>query len=78
MMTGLVSSQSEGRKRISDTVIGGVALSKFRAMMEAQGVSKETARALCSTRTDYYSILRKSECQMELVTQAEGKINDID
>lgn len=77
-MTGLVPNQSEGRKRISEAVIGGAALSKFGAMMEAQGVAKETARALCSTHTDYYSILRKSERQMELVTHGEGKINDID
>ncbi|KAI4788718.1 hypothetical protein KUCAC02_035682 [Chaenocephalus aceratus] len=36
-MTGSVSDLSEGRRKISDAVIGGAALSKFQAMMEAQG-----------------------------------------
>lgn len=72
MMTGSVSDLSEGRKRISDAVIGGAALSKFQAMMEAQGVANETARSLCSAHTDYYSILRKSDHQIELETPAEG------
>ncbi|KAK5896257.1 hypothetical protein CgunFtcFv8_009877 [Champsocephalus gunnari] len=43
-MTGSVSDLSEGRRKISDAVIGGAALSKFQAMMEAQGVANETAR----------------------------------
>lgn len=73
MMTGLVYDLSEGRRQISEAVIGGAALSKFQAMMEAQGVANETARALCSAHTDYYSILRKSEHQIELETPAEGK-----
>ncbi|XP_070848362.1 thymidine phosphorylase [Chaetodon trifascialis] len=78
MMTGKVSDQSEGRQQISDAVIGGAALSKFQAMMEAQGVAKETARSLCSTHTDYHRILRKSEHQMDLKTPAEGVVVDID
>lgn len=73
MMTGLVSDQSEGRKRISEAVIGGAALSKFQAMMEAQGVANETARALCSAHSDYYSVLRKAKHQRELKTQEDGK-----
>ncbi|XP_076579008.1 thymidine phosphorylase isoform X1 [Chaetodon auriga] len=78
MMTGMVSDQSEGRRKISDAVIGGAALSKFQAMMEAQGVANETARSLCSAHTDYYSILRKSQHQMDLKTPAEGVVVDID
>lgn len=74
MMTELVSDQSEGKKKISDAVIGGAALSKFQAMMAAQGVANETARTLCSAHTDY-SALRRSEHQMELETSAEGQIN---
>uniref|UniRef100_UPI0037E82941 thymidine phosphorylase-like n=1 Tax=Semicossyphus pulcher TaxID=241346 RepID=UPI0037E82941 len=78
LMTGAVSDLSEGRKKISDVVIGGAALSKFQAMMEKQGVAKETARALCSAHTDYYSILRKSKHQMELKTPADGVVVDVD
>ncbi|XP_070710177.1 thymidine phosphorylase [Pempheris klunzingeri] len=78
MMTGLVPDQSEGRRQISDAVIGGAALAKFRAMMEAQGVAKETAGRLCSAHTDYYSILRKSEHQVELRSPEDGVVLDVD
>ncbi|KAM6896247.1 thymidine phosphorylase isoform 2-T2 [Lycodopsis pacificus] len=76
-MTGSVSDLSEGRRRISEAVIGGAALSKFQAMMEAQGVANETARSLCSAHTDYHSVLRKSEHQMELKTPADGFVVDV-
>lgn len=72
MMTGLVSDLSEGKARISEAVIGGAALSKFQAMMEAQGVAKETAQLLCSKHTDYSRILRKSEHCIELKTEGKG------
>ncbi|XP_037616598.1 thymidine phosphorylase [Sebastes umbrosus] len=77
-VTGKVSDLPEGRKQISDAVIGGAALSKFQAMMEAQGVANETARSLCSANADYYRILRKSEHQMELKTLADGFVGDVD
>lgn len=72
-MTGLATDLSQGRKKISDAVIGGAALSKFQAMMEAQGVAKETARELCSAHTDYFKVFRKSEHQMELKAPADGE-----
>ncbi|XP_070785250.1 thymidine phosphorylase [Enoplosus armatus] len=78
VMTGLVSDLSEGRKQLSDAVIGGAALSKFQAMMEAQGVANEVARSLCSAHTDYYSILRKSEHLIELKAPADGEVLDVD
>lgn len=77
-MTGLVSDLSEGSKRISEAVIGGTALSKFQAMMEAQGVAKQTAQTLCSASTDYFSVLRKSEQQTELKTPEDGVVVDVD
>ncbi|KAK5849419.1 hypothetical protein PBY51_009063 [Eleginops maclovinus] len=76
-MTGLVSDKSEGRKMIADAVIGGAALSKFQAMMEAQGVAKETARSLCSANSDYCSVLRKAEHQIELKVPTEGVVLDL-
>ncbi|KAL3048653.1 hypothetical protein OYC64_007246 [Pagothenia borchgrevinki] len=77
-MTGSVSDLSEGRRKISDAVIGGAALSKFQAMMEAQGVANETARSLCSAHSDYYSVLRKAEHQMELKMPTDGEVLDVD
>lgn len=78
MMTGWASDLSEGTKKISDAVIGGAALSKFQAMMEAQGVARETAQSLCSAHTDYFSILRKSKHQLELKAPADGVVVDVD
>ncbi|KAM3842364.1 thymidine phosphorylase, partial [Diretmus argenteus] len=78
MMTGRVSNLSEGSKQILEAVIGGAALSKFQAMMEAQGVASEIARALCSAHTDYYSILRKAQHQMELKTPKDGVVMNVD
>ncbi|XP_018558389.1 thymidine phosphorylase isoform X1 [Lates calcarifer] len=78
MMTGSVSDLSEGKKKISEAVIGGAALSKFQAMMEAQGVKEKDAQSLCSTHTDNYSVLRKAEHQIELKTPADGVFLGVD
>ncbi|XP_068995522.1 thymidine phosphorylase [Embiotoca jacksoni] len=78
VMNGSVSNQSEGSKQISDAVIGGAALSKFQAMMEAQGVASDAAQLLCSAHTDYFRVLRKSEYQIELEAPAEGVVVDVD
>ncbi|XP_039998487.1 thymidine phosphorylase isoform X2 [Xiphias gladius] len=78
LMTGLVSDLPAGRERISGAVTDGAALSKFRAMMEAQGVAAEAAQSLCSAHTDYYSVLRKADHQSELTTPAEGLVSEVD
>ncbi|XP_049616425.1 thymidine phosphorylase isoform X1 [Syngnathus scovelli] len=77
-MTGLAADQSEGRRKISQAVSGGAALLKFQAMMEAQGVAKETARALCSAHTDYFTILRKAKHQLDLSASHDGVLMDVD
>ncbi|KAM9772565.1 thymidine phosphorylase [Syngnathus typhle] len=77
-MTGLAADQSEGRRKISQAVSGGAALLKFQAMMEAQGVAKETARALCSAHTDYFTILRKAKHQLDLTVSHDGVLMDVD
>ncbi|XP_037099650.1 thymidine phosphorylase [Syngnathus acus] len=77
-MTGLAADQSEGRRKISQAVSGGAALLKFQAMMEAQGVAKETARALCSAHTDYFTILRKAKHQLDLTASHDGVLMDVD
>ncbi|KAM9705568.1 thymidine phosphorylase isoform 1-T2 [Menidia menidia] len=76
-LVGLAPDIPEGRKQISAAVNTGAALSKFQAMMEAQGVDKEVAQALCSPHTDYYRILRKSTHELELKAPADGVVVDI-
>ncbi|XP_056132557.1 thymidine phosphorylase isoform X2 [Lampris incognitus] len=78
LMSGRVSSLSEGSTMVSETLTGGAALSKFRAMMEMQGVASEVARSLCSAGTDYHMFLRKAEHQIELKTPRDGTVLDID
>ncbi|XP_033845879.1 thymidine phosphorylase [Periophthalmus magnuspinnatus] len=77
LMTGEVSKLSEGKTKISNAVTSGAALSKFQAMLEAQGVAKEMAQHLCSN-TDYYQVLRKSKYYTELKIQKNGVVVDID
>ncbi|XP_077401493.1 thymidine phosphorylase isoform X2 [Vanacampus margaritifer] len=74
VMTGLAADQSEGRRKISQAVIGGGALLKFQAMMEAQGVAKETARALCCAHADYFKILRKAKNQLDLTASRDAEV----
>lgn len=78
VMSRLAADQSEGRRRIREAVMGGAALSKFQAMMEAQGVAKKAAATLCAAQSDYYSILRKAEHQLELSSPADGVVVDVD
>ena len=75
LKTGKVSSLSEGSRVISESVNGGAALAKFQAMMEAQGVTNEVARSLCSADADYHSILRKAQHQKELLTPTHGTLS---
>ncbi|XP_019753205.1 thymidine phosphorylase isoform X1 [Hippocampus comes] len=77
-MTGMAADQSEGRRQISQAVIGGAALLKFQAMMEAQGVAKETARTLCSAHADYFNVLKKAEHQLDLTASRDGVLIDVD
>lgn len=78
LMTGIVSDLTEGKTKISQAVESGQALAKFQAMMEAQGVTKETAKLLCATDTDYDQVLRKSSHRIELKTQKTGVVEDVD
>ncbi|TNN55350.1 Thymidine phosphorylase [Liparis tanakae] len=76
-MTGMAADLSEGRRKISEAVIGGAALCRFQAMLQAQGVANETARSLCSAHSDDYGVLRRSQHQMELKTPADGVVADV-
>ena len=75
VMTGKVSSLSEGGRLITESVTGGAALAKFQAMMVAQGVSNENAQSLCSAQADYHSILRRADHQTELRTHTQGTLS---
>ncbi|XP_030210587.1 thymidine phosphorylase isoform X2 [Gadus morhua] len=78
VMTGKVSSLSEGGRLITESVTGGAALAKFQAMMVAQGVSNENAQSLCSAQADYHRILRRADHQTELRTHTQGVVMEID
>ncbi|XP_061617333.1 thymidine phosphorylase isoform X1 [Phyllopteryx taeniolatus] len=77
-MTGLAADRSEGAGKILQAVMGGAALLKFQAMMEAQGVAPETARALCAADADYFKILRKAKHQLDLTAKHDGVLVDVD
>ncbi|XP_061662581.1 thymidine phosphorylase isoform X2 [Syngnathoides biaculeatus] len=77
-MTGLAADRSEGAEKISRAVTGGAALLKFRAMMEAQGVAPETARALCAADADYFKILGKARHRLDLTADRDGVLLDVD
>lgn len=76
-MSGQAADQSEGRRRIREAVMDGTALSRFQAMIEAQGVAKEAAAALCAAQSDYHSVLRKAKHRLELSSPADGEEKQI-
>ncbi|KAG9340027.1 hypothetical protein JZ751_022138 [Albula glossodonta] len=76
-MAGKAETMDRGKQEISRVLNNGEALRKFEAMMKAQGVSSEDARSLCSTDSDYFSVLRRAPSQMELQAQAEGTVLEV-
>ncbi|XP_048011168.1 thymidine phosphorylase [Megalobrama amblycephala] len=67
-----------GKKEIAQKLKNGEALQKFQAMLEAQGVSADVARSLCSDETDYFQHMRRAAHQTELKVQDDGAVLDID
>ncbi|XP_051747076.1 thymidine phosphorylase [Ctenopharyngodon idella] len=67
-----------GKKEIAQKLKNGEALKKFQAMLEAQGVSADVARSLCSDETDYFQHMRRAAHQTELKVQDDGAVLDID
>ncbi|KAJ8261714.1 hypothetical protein GJAV_G00157480 [Gymnothorax javanicus] len=76
-MCGKAPSAKDGEIDIRKALESGSALQKFQEMMQAQGVSKENARILCSTDSDYFKVLRQARSQVELDVQTEGTVLEI-
>ncbi|XP_061493977.1 thymidine phosphorylase isoform X1 [Rhineura floridana] len=75
---GRASSMPHGATHIAKVLDDGSALSTFRAMLQAQGVEAEVARALCAgTQEERFQVLRRAQSQEELVAQHEGTVQQI-
>ncbi|KAK1790376.1 hypothetical protein P4O66_014268 [Electrophorus voltai] len=77
-MSGRSPTLQTGQEEISRVLTNGEALHKFQAMLEAQGVSKDTARALCSENIDYFNLIPRAEYQTEFEALDNGTVLDID
>ncbi|KAJ8373389.1 hypothetical protein AAFF_G00265770 [Aldrovandia affinis] len=71
------ATMDSGKQEISRALESGAALRKFQAMLQAQGVSSENARSLCSTDCDYFQVLRRAHSQVELEAHAEGTVLEV-
>ncbi|XP_062851012.1 thymidine phosphorylase isoform X2 [Trichomycterus rosablanca] len=77
-MSGRSATLESGQNAISNVLRNGMALQKFQAMLEAQGVPAPVARSLCSDQTDYFQHMRPANYQTELTASDEGTVLDID
>lgn len=76
LINGKVETKEEGYNKILQTLTDGTALTKFREMMVAQGVSQETATGLCGD--DSYSVLGKAQSLTPILADKDGFVSDID
>ncbi|XP_048410573.1 thymidine phosphorylase [Stegostoma tigrinum] len=72
-LCGKAESSEVGEEAIKDVLKNGTALGKFQAMLVAQGVTTDLARALCQGK----EILKRARKQEELKAEAEGIIQAI-
>ncbi|XP_030637154.1 thymidine phosphorylase [Chanos chanos] len=77
-MSGNSPSLEKGQTEIAEVLQNGAALRKFQAMLEAQGVSADIAKSLCSPHADYFQHMRQAEHQTELEAQSSGTVLEID
>uniref|UniRef100_A0A8B9L4L8 Thymidine phosphorylase n=1 Tax=Astyanax mexicanus TaxID=7994 RepID=A0A8B9L4L8_ASTMX len=77
-MSNRSPTPEKGQMMIAEVLKNGAALHKFQAMLEAQGVSTDIARSLCSETTDYSKHLRPAEYQTQLQASSDGTVLDID
>lgn len=77
-MSGHAASLEQGQKALAKVLQNGAALQKFEAMLQAQGVSADIARSLCSAQCDYFLHLRPADHKTELTAQSDGAVIDID
>uniref|UniRef100_UPI00398E9420 thymidine phosphorylase n=1 Tax=Pristiophorus japonicus TaxID=55135 RepID=UPI00398E9420 len=72
-MCGKAESVKAGEKTIKGVFQNGCALGKFQDMLEAQGVTKDLAKALCQGE----EVLKRSKGQEELKAEAGGLVQAI-
>lgn len=76
-MSGQSATQEAGQKAISEVLMNGMALQKFQAMLEAQGVSAHISHSLCSENAEYFKYLRPAQYQTELEAMDDGNVYKI-
>ncbi|XP_067915439.1 thymidine phosphorylase isoform X2 [Heterodontus francisci] len=72
-MCGKAGSLKAGEKAIKDVLENGCALGKFQAMLVAQGVPVDLAKALCQGK----EVLKRAKKQEELKAEAGGVVQAI-
>ncbi|XP_060759684.1 thymidine phosphorylase [Neoarius graeffei] len=77
-MSGQSATQEAGQKAISEVLMNGMALQKFQAMLEAQGVSACISQALCSEKAEYFKYLKPAQYKTELKATDDGTVLEID
>ncbi|XP_061108628.1 thymidine phosphorylase-like [Conger conger] len=76
-MSGKAPTLDCGEKEICRVLENGEALQKFQAMLQAQGVSAENARILCSMDTDYFRVLKRAPSVVVLKAKTEGTVLEV-
>lgn len=71
-MSGQSATQEAGQKAISEVLMNGMALQKFQAMLEAQGVCARISQALCSEKAEYFKYLKPAQYKTELKATDDG------
>ncbi|XP_009298457.1 thymidine phosphorylase isoform X1 [Danio rerio] len=77
-MCGHSSTLENGKHEIAVKLKNGEALNKFQAMLEAQGVTADVARSLCSDESRYFEYMKRAANQTELKVPKDGAVLDID
>lgn len=72
-MSGRSATLAAGQKAIAEVLMNGMALQKFQAMLEAQGVAAHISHSLCSEKAEYFKHLRRGQYQTELQALDDGK-----
>ncbi|KAI5093958.1 thymidine phosphorylase, partial [Silurus meridionalis] len=77
-MCGRAATLEAGQKAISEVLMNGKALQHFQEMLQAQGVTADISRSLCSEKAEYFNHLRRAKHQTELKAPDDGTVLDID
>ncbi|XP_074083259.1 thymidine phosphorylase [Macrotis lagotis] len=77
-LNGQAPTLARGVAQVGETLVNGSALSRFQAMLEAQGVAPSLAQALCSgSPAQRQGLLPTAPTKEELRTVSEGTVEQI-